>query len=201
MSCHNKILEETSRYITSLLFLALEECQAGNIGVAEGMGLNIELLRSLDQLRPELVPRVAANYVRGWSTLKSLNFDSSRLRSLVESAYNESKTQNLVDEYLRHGACKVVMAEFFGWRSVQVAGRKKLLKIHSSRGRLKITTVDEQRRVFSAWKASGHIEDIRERVLYIAITADVTVTAAYREIREISEVQAKYKNKVQNIYA
>ena len=97
-----------------------------------------------------------------------------------------------------HGHCiakgvdpKLMMAELFGMRSTQVASRKKFLNLPTVKGRLPVSTLEEQRHIYDAWLDSIKIADYRERLLYVARATNLSMSKIYREVQEIEEITNK----------
>ena len=84
-----------------------------------------------------------------------------------------------------------MMAELFGMRSTQVASRKKFLNLPTVKGRLPVSTLEEQRQIYDAWLDSIKIADYRERLLYVARATNLSMSKIYREVQEIEEITNK----------
>src|SRR5690554_5963589 len=141
MTLNSRLKEESSRLVSSLLVSALEACRQGDVDLAEGLGLSIETMQLLDRLKPDQIANLSGNYMRDLCTLELFRIDSARISRIIEIAAQESKTFEMIDEYLRRGACKKMMGELFGLRSTQIANRKKFLSLPTIKGRLSVCTV------------------------------------------------------------
>lgn len=191
MALSTKLKDESSRFISSLLLSALEGCQQGDMELAERLGLSIETMQKLDRLRADQIFNISGNYVRDLSALEVFQIDSSKISRIIELAAEETRQYEMVDEFLRRGACKTMMAELFGMRSTQVASRKKFLNLPTVKGRLPVPTLEEQRQIYDAWLDSIKIADYRERLLYVARATNLSMSKIYREVQKIEEITNK----------
>ena len=191
MALSTKLKDESSRFISSLLLSALEGCQQGDMELAERLGLSIETMQKLDRLRADQIFNISGNYVRDLSALEVFQIDSSKISRIIELAAEETRQYEMIDEFLRRGACKTMMAELFGMRSTQVASRKKFLNLPTVKGRLPVSTLEEQRQIYDAWLDSIKIADYRERLLYVARATNLSMSKIYREVQEIEEITNK----------
>lgn len=189
MASSTKLKDESSRFISSLLLTALEGCQQGDMELAERLGLSIETMQKLDRLKADQIFSISGTYVRDSNALEVLTIDTKRISKIIELAAQEKKQFEMIDEFLRRGACKTMMAELFGMRSTQVASRKKFLNLPTVKGRLPISTIEEQRKIYDAWLSSMNIPGIRERLLYVARKTGLSLSKVYREVQEIERVQ------------
>lgn len=191
MALSTKLKGESSRFISSLLLSALEGCQQGDMELAERLGLSIETMQKLDRLRADQIFNISGNYVRDLSALEVFQIDSSKISRIIELAAEETRQYEMIDEFLRRGACKTMMAELFGMRSTQVASRKKFLNLPTVKGRLPVSTLEQQRQIYDAWLDSIKIADYRERLLYVARATNLSMSKIYREVQEIEEITNK----------
>ena len=191
MALSTKLKDESSRFISSLLLSALEGCQQGDMELAERLGLSIETMQKLDKLRADQIFNISGNYVRDLSALEVFQIDSSKISRIIELAAEETRQYEMIDEFLRRGACKTMMAELFGMRSTQVASRKKFLNLPTVKGRLPVSTLEEQRQIYDAWLDTIKIADYRERLLYVARATNLSMSKIYREVQEIEEITNK----------
>ena len=191
MALSTKLKDESSRFISSLLLSALEGCQQGDMELVERLGLSIETMQKLDRLRADQIFNISGNYVRDLSALEVFQIDSRKISRIIELAAEETRQYEMIDEYLRRGACKTMMAELFGMRSTQVASRKKFLNLPTVKGRLPVSTLEEQRQIYDAWLDSLKIADYRERLLYVARATNLSMSKIYREVQEIEEITNK----------
>lgn len=191
MALSTKLKDESSRFISSLLLSALEGCQQGDMELAERLGLSIETMQKLDRLRADQIFNISGNYVRDLRALEVFQIDSSKISRIIELAAEETRQYEMIDEFLRRGACKTMMAELFGMRSTQVASRKKFLNLPTVKGRLPVSTLEEQRQIYDAWLDSIKIADYRERLLYVARATNLSMSKIYREVQEIEEITNK----------
>ena len=189
MAINIRLKDDSSRFISSLLLSALEGCQQGDMELADKLGLSIETMQKLDSLKAEQIFSVSGNYVRDLCAFEFLNVDSMRISRIIEIAAEETKQYEMIDEFLRRGACKSMMAELFGIRSTQVASRKKFLNLPTVKGRLPASTLEEQHLIYDAWLASIKTADFRERLLYVAKNTGLSISKVYRDIQEIEKIQ------------
>jgi len=188
MTLNSRLKEESSRLVSSLLVSALEACRQGDVDLAEGLGLSIETMQLLDRLKPDQIANLSGNYMRDLCTLEVFRIDSARISRIIEIAAQESKTFEMIDEYLRRGACKKMMGELFGLRSTQIANRKKFLSLPTIKGRLSVCTVSEERAIYDSWLATIKIPDYRLRLLTVARSTELTLSKIYRVVQEIEEI-------------
>lgn len=191
MALSTKLKDESSRFISSLLLSALEGCQQGDMELVERLGLSIETMQKLDRLRADQIFNISGNYVRDLSALEVFQIDSRKISRIIELAAEETRQYEMIDEYLRRGACKTMMAELFGMRSTQVASRKKFLNLPTVKGRLPVSTLEEQRQIYDAWLDSIKIANYRERLLCVARATNLSMSKVYREVQEIEEITNK----------
>lgn len=159
--------------------------------LAERLGLSIETMQKLGRLRADQIFNISGNYVRDLSALEVFQIDSRKISRIIELAAEETRQYEMIDEFLRRGACKTMMAELFGMRSTQVARRKKFLNLPTVKGRLPVSTLEEQRQIYDAWLDSIKIADYRERLLYVARATNLSMSKIYREVQEIEEITNK----------
>lgn len=188
MALSTKLKDESSRIISSLLLSALEACRQGDVDLAVGLGLSIETMQKLDRLKADQIFNISGNYMRDLCALEVFRIDSAKISRIIELAAEETKQYEMIDEFLRRGACKTMMGELFGMRSTQVANRKRFLNFPTIKGRLPVSTLEEQRQIYDAWLASLKVADYRERLLYVARETDLSMSKVYREIQEIEEI-------------
>ncbi len=82
------------------------------------------------------------------------------------------------------------MKELFGWRSTQVASRKRLLGVKSSPGPVISPTEEEEVTIYRVWLDTlGQDMDVRERYLNVARQSHVPLSKVYRSVNEF-EVSA-----------
>ncbi|WP_444928302.1 STY4526/YPO1902 family pathogenicity island replication protein (plasmid) [Microbulbifer sp. TRSA002] len=188
MALSTKLKDESSRFISSLLLSALEGCQQGDMELAEKLGLSIEIMQKLVRLRADQIFSISGNYVRDLSALEVFRIDTPKISKIIELAAEETRQYEMIDEFLRRGACKIMMGELFGLRSTQVASRKKFLNLPTVKGRLPVSTLEEQHQIYDAWLNSIKIAGYRERLLYVARETDLSMSKIYREVQEIEEI-------------
>jgi hypothetical protein len=188
MTLSTKLKDESSRIISSLLLSALEACRQGDVDLADGLGLSIETMQKLDRLKADQIFNISGNYMKGLCVLEVFQIDSEKISRIIELAAEETKQYEMIDEFLCHGACKTMMAELFGMRSTQVANRKKFLNLPTVKGRLPVSTLEEQRLIYDAWLASIKIAGYRERLLYVARATNLLMSKIYREVQEIEKI-------------
>lgn len=202
MTLNSRLKDESSRVVSSLLVSALEACRQGDVDLAEGLGLSIQTMQLLDRLKPDQIANLSGNYMRDLCALELFRIDSVRISRIIEIAAQESKTYEMIDEFLRRGACKKMMGELFGLRSTQIANRKKFLNLPTIKGRLSVCTVAEERSIYDAWLATIKIPDYRLRLLTVAQSTELTLSKIYRVVQEIEEITNPIKSSNSNkIYA
>lgn len=194
---NNRIREESSRIISLLLVAALEACRQGEVELVEQVGLSIDSMRHLDQLKADEISRLANLYMRDICAMDIFCIDAQKLERLVNAAIKDRKENVLIDEYLQCGACKVMMEEMFGLRSTQIANRKKFLNIPTVRGRLSVTTVEEQRKIYNSWLEHLKQEpDYRERLLAVAKETELPLSKVYRVVKVVEEVKNQERERL-----
>jgi len=196
MALNNKLREESSRAISSILVTALEACRQGDVELVENLGLSLETMQKLDMLKADQIANISGHYMRGQSVMDVFKFNSDKMAKIIELASEETKLFEMVDEYLRRGACKKMMSELFGMRSTQIANRKKFLNLPTVKGRITVTTLDEQRQVYGSWLASIKTPDYRERLLCVSKETGLMLSKIYREVLVIEEIQNQSNNRI-----
>ena len=179
---------ESSRFIWAVLVNTLESCREGDFELLTQMGLSLKTMRALNKLKADQIHSIAENYVRDVPNLKFLPLDSAKLTRIIEIEAEEALRYEMIDEFLKRGACKEMMSELFGLRSTQVASRKRFLDVPTVKGRLPATTLEEQRIVYDSWLANLGISDVLKRMLAVAESTDVALSQIYREVKIIEEV-------------
>lgn len=187
MTLNAKLKDESSRAITSLLVGMLEGCRNGEVELAEGLGLSLETIKKLDELKADQILAISSIYMKDLGVLDVFNLSSTKLESVIERVRCNSEASQMADEFLRHGACKKMMIELFGMRSVQVANRKKLLEISSSKGRLSAITDDEEQRVYDAWLATQETTELRRRLLDVSKSTNINLSKVYRFVSDLED--------------
>ncbi|BEH16640.1 STY4526/YPO1902 family pathogenicity island replication protein [Marinobacter shengliensis] len=201
MATNVKLKTESSRFLSTILVSALESCREGDFGLQEDLGLSLEAMQALDQLKADQIQSISENYVRDVPNLKWFPVDVSKLTRIIEIEAREAQRYVMIDEFLRRGACKEMMAELFGLRSTQVASRKRFLNVPTVKGRLPATTLDEQRRVYDSWLANIAIADNRQRMLVVAKSTGIPLSQIYREVQIIEQVAATAHSNASRICA
>lgn len=196
MALNNKLREESSRAISSILITALEACRQGDVELVEGLGLSLETMQKLDTLKADQIANISGNYMRDQSVMELFQFNTQKMAKIIEIASEETKQFEMVDEYLRRGACKKMMNELFGMRSTQVANRKRFLSIPTVKGRITVTTLDEQREIYNSWLASIKTPDYRERLLIVSKETGLMLSKVYREVLVIEEIQNQSNKRI-----
>jgi hypothetical protein len=196
MALNNKLREESSRAISSILITALEACRQGDVELVEGLGLSLETMQKLDTLKADQIANISGNYMRDQSVMDLFQFNKEKMAKIIEIASEETKQFEMVDEYLRRGACKKMMNELFGMRSTQVANRKRFLSIPTVKGRITVTTLDEQREIYNFWLASIKTPDYRERLLIVSKETGLMLSKVYREVLVIEEIQNQSNKRI-----
>lgn len=196
MALNNKLREESSRAISSILITALEACRQGDVELVEGLGFSLETMQKLDTLKADQIANISGNYMRDQSVMELFQFNTQKMAKIIEIASEETKQFEMVDEYLRRGACKKMMNELFGMRSTQVANRKRFLSIPTVKGRITVTTLDEQREIYNSWLASIKTPDYRERLLIVSKETGLMLSKVYREVLVIEEIQNQSNKRI-----
>jgi len=196
MLLNSKLREESSRAISSILVTALEACRQGDVELVENLGLSLETMQLLDQLKADQISNISGNYMRDQTLMDVFTFNSEKMAKIIEIAAEETKQFELVDEYLRRGACKKMMNDLFGMRSTQIANRKKFLGIPTVKGRITVTTSDEQHQVYDAWLAAIKTPDYRERLLLVSTETGLMLSKIYREVLIIEEIQNQSNKRI-----
>lgn len=191
MAVNAKIREISSRAISSLLCNVLEATRQGDVDLAESLGFNINTIRNLDKLKADQISNLSHSYLRDKCALGIFRIDTEKMARIIEIAAEEIRTFELTDEYLIHGACKLMMRELFGLRSTQVANRKRLLNIPTVKGRIAFVSVEEERRIYDAWLVSIEMTDVRERYLQVAKNTGLSLSKIYRVVQEIEEIEVQ----------
>jgi hypothetical protein len=158
------------------------------MALASELGLTIESLQKLDKLRADQITTIASNYVRDLSVDQIFPIQAERICKIIDIATADARQIELIDEFLRRGACKTMMSTLFGMRSTQVASRKKFLNLQTIKGRLPVSTYEEQRAIYKAWLDSIEITDVRERLLSVATNTGMSMSKIFREVQEIERV-------------
>lgn len=188
MTAYDNLRLESARYIYSVLISALNGARHGDFDLVQNIGISIQTLRDLDSLKPDQISHVASNYLLGCHPLSWLPLNPAKLTKLIEQERSESHLHELTDEFLERGACNLMMNELFGWRSTQVAARKKYLGIQTSRGRLRTLTLTQQKAIYGEWLSNIEVADVRERLLIVARRTDLFLSHIYREVQIIEQV-------------
>lgn len=189
MILNSKLKAESSRAISSLLITALEACRQGDVELVSELGLSLETIRKLDMLKADQIANISVNYIRDQAVMDIFKFNAHRMAKIIEIASEETKLFTMIDEYLHRGACKRMMNDLFGLRSTQIANRKKFLGLVTVKGRITVSTIDEQRRVYDSWLDSIKTPDYRERLLLVSKETGLMLSKVYREVLLIEEIQ------------
>lgn len=189
MATNVRLRETSNRIITSLLLSALEECREGDLYLCNIFGLSIDMMQKLDKLKADQISHISCNYTRSSQLNELLNIDKDKMRKIIELEAKEAKRNEMIDNFLQLGACKLMMGELFGLRSTQVANRKRFLNIKTVKGRLRVSTMEEQQLIFDCWCSQKDIFDYRERLLNVAKKTNLPLSKIYREVQIIEQVQ------------
>lgn len=189
MSACENFRYESSQFISALLVKTLGNARVGFFDSIEDIGLSIDSLRILESLKPDQITRVAANYCAMGKSLEDwFPIDATRISKLLEVEASESEQHAMIDEMLMRGACRNLMKEFFGFRTTQVAMRKRILGIPTVRGRLMVPTHEQQCLIYEEWLNLIEVTDIRRRLLEVARRTNLPLSMIFREIKEIEQV-------------
>lgn len=194
---NNKLKDESSRAISSLLVSTLEACRQGDVNLAEGLGLSLQTVRLLDSLKADQITNISGNYMRDQTPLELFKIDSVKISKIIEIAAEESKLYEMIDEFLRHGACKKMMLELFGLRSTQVANRKRYLNLPTVKGRLTTITTEEGRAIYDCWLVNMKVNDLRQRLLTTSKATGLTLSKVYKFVQEAEEITNQINSKRQ----
>jgi len=189
-----KMQEDSNRAIQNLMVSMLDLFRHGDMTVAGKLGIDVEAIRHLDKLKPDQISRVSQNYLRGMEAVDIFTIDSEKMSKVIKLAAEEIKYNNVIDEFLLHGACKNMMTEMFGYRSMQIAASRRLLDIPTVKGRPAVPTLPERHQIYDAWLADIEIVDIRERYLSVARKTKLPLHLIYRVVLDVEEVQKQKKS-------
>ncbi len=182
------------RALTALLVSVLESCRHGETGIHKVMGLDVDVIRELDCLKPDQITRVCHEYVCSTSGVDIYSVDANRMKLFINEAVADKRNLNLIDDYLRHGASKQMMGDMFGWRSSQISFRKKILNIKKV-GRRFVVSEEEERRIYDSWLSHKSVSDERERYLLVSKETRTSLPKIYRVVRDIYESNPILKSK------
>ncbi len=197
MTALNKIREESSRAISLLLVSALEACRQGDVELLEGLGLSLDTMKILDSLKADQIINISGNYMRDQAPLELFKIDSDRITKIIALAAEETKTYELIDDFLRYGACKKMMLELFGLRSTQVANRKRYLQLPTIKGRLTTITTEEGRAIYDTWLKNITEHDYRRRLLNTAKQTGLSLSKVYKFVVETEVITNQMNQKRQ----
>lgn len=197
MTALNKIREESSRAISLLLVSALEACRQGDVELLEGLGLSLDTMKILDTLKADQIINISGNYMRDQAPLELFKIDSDRITKIITLAAEETKTYEMIDDYLRYGACKKMMLELFGLRSTQVANRKRYLQLPTVKGRLTTITTEEGRAIYDTWLMNIKEHDYRRRLLNTAKQTGLSLSKVYKFVVETEVITNQMNQKRQ----
>ena len=183
-----KVKEGSSRAIAGLLLHLAEACRQGDGELAEAMGFDLETLRQLEKLSPVQIENLSSTYMKPLCAVSIFNIDSNKMSSIIASEAEKTRELGIVDEYLKLGASKQLMNLHFGWRSTQVASRKRFLDLPTVKGRLSIS-LEEERAVYDAWLETVRDVDVRERYLRVATITGITLSKIFRIVTSIENIE------------
>lgn len=188
MASNQSLKLESSRFISVILVTTLESCREGDFELLTKMGLSMTTMRALNSLKADQIQSISENYIRDLPSLEFLPLNVPKLTRIIEIEAEEALRYEMIDEFIKRGACKEMMSELFGLRSTQVASRKRFLDVPTVKGRLPATTLEEQRIVYDSWLANLGIPDVRKRMLAVAESTGVLLSQIYREVQIIEAV-------------
>lgn len=188
MAAYNKLRGESSRLIYAILVESLHDCREGDLELVTRLELSLSTIQKLDRLKADQITGIAEKYVRDVSAWEIFPFDPKKMTRIIEIEASEAKRFDMIDEFLRHGACKDMMYDLFGMRSTQVASRKRYLSVPTVKGRLPATTTAEQRTIYDVWLINIIVPDYRERLLTVARTTGIALSQIYRETQLIEQI-------------
>jgi len=189
MVISTKVKEGSSRAVAGLLLCLIEACRQGDCELAAALGLDISTIRKLDKLKPEQIESLSTAYMKSLCAVAIFNIDSEKMSSIISVEAEKTRELEMADEYLTGGACKKLMSAHFGWRSTQVANRKRFLDIPTVKGRLSVTTTEEERAIYDAWLTAVREVDVRERYLAVAKKTEVSLSKIFRVIEDIEKIE------------
>jgi len=124
MSMHADLSFHVLRY-------ALQRVHDGDLSAALDLGFTIDEIRSMEALTLndlEHLSRLSAHFLR-------VQVDHDIYRAMIHRVTEEAQSKDTQDALLRAGAPRSLMAEMYGWSSLQYAHRRRLLGITSTPGR------------------------------------------------------------------
>ncbi len=126
--------EEYSRLISAVLLDVIEGSRQGDLSLAEAIGLDLNSVKTLNSLKAEQLHTLSRTYSQYKKGHSLFNIDTSRIRNIIAAAATESEILETIDQYILYGASNSIIEELFGYTSIQIATRKKVLGIKTPKG-------------------------------------------------------------------
>ena len=171
MSMHADLSFHVLRY-------ALQRVHDGDLSAALDLGFTIDEIRSMEALTLndlEHLSRLSAHFLR-------IQVDHDIYRAMIHRVSEEAESKDTQDALVRAGAPRSLMAEMYGWSSLQYAHRRRLLGVTSTPGRPPQPTESEETALWRHWRLHGQAP-LAQRYLQAATAAGVTVAAAHSLVR------------------
>lgn len=181
--------EECTRLVSALLLDVIDNSRQGDISLAESIGLDIDTINMLYKLKPEQLHSLSKTYIKSKVSSAAFGIDASTISNIINVAANESEMLDILDQYIIHGASKLMIEKFFGVRSTQFATRKRILGVTTNnKGRKKYISDNEKRDIYNAFTETDE-QDERRRYLQVALKTNQSLHNVYVTIQEIQDIQ------------
>lgn len=138
-----------NRVTRALLVQVQDHLKQGNINKAKSLGFTDDELRIVSRLSSSQIESISSS---GLSVVR-LEIDHNNFKSLINRVQEDEDREQLADQMLLLGASGLMMNDFFGLSSSEVASRRILLGITSKRGRRQALYNDEaaEKEMYQFW--------------------------------------------------
>ena len=181
--------ERSATFLSEVLLEAAASCREGDFRLAEALGFEIDDIRELEALNPADIHRAAKNSSRDCCAFEAVKVNTNQLKLIVSSANRATTQQEMIDRFIKAGACNAMLDALFGARSSHIANRKRLLGLEVSKGKKRAyPTVEQEQVVYSSWLANLHIADVKDRYLAVHNETGEKLAIIYKVTESIIEV-------------
>lgn len=185
ISPNEKFKVETISYVTRQLLIMLEATRNGDMRLANQLGFDAKMTAELEVLPANQFESVVERYIER-CTMSFHLFDPAT----IKLALNNTSEQEMIDQFIRHGACNRSLSEIFGLRADAVAARREILQVKASRGRSKSPDHKVEQTVFDMWlgfKADSAMT-FKSSILQIAKLTKIDITHIYRFVERCERI-------------
>ena len=177
-----KLNYERIGFVCRQLMLVSNAAREGDMSLAKAMGIDFKTAMMLEGVSVHELESVAERYVKSQAN-SAIDCDC------LSFALSCSNEQDLIDDYIRHGASNEVLIEFFGMSNTMISSRRKMLNVKVRPGRTNSVSPEKVSEISDIWfelKLSSERHVIK--LLTVSKQASVSICAVYNCISQIERI-------------